>query len=176
MYQSDEAEFRLLYRDLCLSTGRKFSEEELRVYMLDLRDVPLREVQRMATKLRIAGKDKFKSADLRPPPDDGQSNTPAHDNHHLLNLLQEYVNRHLWLRLTPWQRVKPATFVFASDRPVRLMIEPDGDAPGHTITVEDAMADVLPAMPVGVNQWGEVDGGDFNDAAAATALLQRGAP
>lgn len=182
MYEADREAFSTLMTDLCRSVNRPMSAEMLRVFWEDLQHVPFPQVQRQATSLRTKGKRNFNSNDLRPPPDE-RAAIGGPDNAHLLNMLSDHMNRHLWNRLTDMQRSlgQFQEFVWTNDRiaprPVALVIKADGDSPGHRINVIDCSLDPWDEPKRDSAQQLRDPGSDdeFDEAAAARDLLSRSA-
>jgi hypothetical protein len=183
MYEPDRDQFIKIIRDLCIATGKKFSLDMPRVFFDDLRDVPLREVERMAMQIRRAGKRTWSSADLRAPPSDTDPHAPVHasafDNPMRMSRIADYVFARLWPKLTPTQRIKPRTWlVDKQDMIVAMVISPDPDsnAPGYRVALEDAQMLDVPDMPEHVSARDKNFDKNFNEAQAVTDLLNRGKP
>lgn len=148
MYQTDYDDFRKLLADLCTSVNRPFTDDLLRVFWEDLRAVPFGAVKARAAVLRVSGKTKFVSNDLRPSADDkpvAPIGAPSP-----LDLLSDFALKNY--PLTPGQISGPWTwFGEEFDAPgidgkmrykhgVRITgvtIPADGDRTGYRITLAD---------------------------------------
>ncbi len=173
MYPNEYEEFVKLMTDLCISTNRPCNNDLIRVFWDDLKHVPFAAVQRQAAALRAKGQTKFNSNDLRPPAEERSPMMGAQDNVEIMSRLYDHSNRQHWLSLTPWQRIKPRTFIFAGDRNaprcVAMRIDADGDSPGYLIRIEDCVLDqtyTRDNVPI-------KNRADWNDADAARDLLSR---
>jgi hypothetical protein len=186
MYEHEHVEFGILLRDLCISTDRPFDKDLLRVFLNDLKDVPLQALQRQAAILARKGDKRFKSADLRPPAEESGP-LVGFDNHAIVDRINAHVLRNLWSHLSPMQRLYKHAWVYTRDkaapRCVALKIEPDTvevmvdgqleerHYPGHYIRHEDVDAYFEPVTRADVPLQSRT--GEFNDADEARALLNR---
>lgn len=178
MYPNEKAEFAQLLTDLCLSVDRPFDKDLLRVFWNDLQHIPMPEIQRQAAILRGSGKKRFSSHDLRPPPEERGALSGDFDNHAIIDRLDAYMLRNIWPRLTNWQRVKPRTFEYTRDkvspRVLALIIDADGDSPGHRIAVADCALDYTPPLPAPMREQSFADRyQNFDEAAAVREVLNR---
>lgn len=153
MFQSEFDHFKVVLSDLCTAVNRPFTDDLLRVFWEDLKDIPLGQVRFQAKLLRATGKTKFVSNDLRPPP---QASTQAANNGpSVQDQLAVFVTQHYAHRLTPWQLCSPWTYRYrglpgvggdpkdfrskpSDDFAVTCVdIPADGDVPGIRVMVEE---------------------------------------
>lgn len=110
MYQSEFDQFKTVLSDLCTAVNRPFTDDLLRVFWEDLRDVPLGQAKFQAKLLRTTGKTKFVSNDLRAP---AQASTQtATVGPSVQDQLSEFVCKYYAHRLTPNQLRSPWTFLY----------------------------------------------------------------
>jgi hypothetical protein len=186
MYLHEQEEFAVLLKDLCISTNRPFDKDVLRVFLADLKDVPLQGIQRQAAIIARKGDKHFKSADLRPPAEPGAGPLLGFDNHAIIAKIYDHVFRTVWSSLSQLQRLYKHEWVFTRDyaapRCVALRIHPDREElmiggelrtfeyPGYYVRYEDCDLGTMPTretIPL------QERGSDWNEADAARDLLNR---